>query len=58
MAAIFFRDRLDTHSAVRLRDVKGKILLAACQQHLLRCEVKITLIPKKQTQSICWVKHS
>jgi len=39
---------------VRLPDVKGKILLAPCQQNLLSCEVKIAQTPKKQKQNICW----
>jgi len=29
---------------------KAKILLAPCQQNLLKCEVKIAQIPKKQKQ--------
>jgi len=33
---------------------KAKILLAIYQQNLLRCEVKISQIPKKQKQNICW----
>jgi len=33
---------------------KTKILLASCQQNLLRCEVKIAQIPMKQKQNICW----
>jgi len=33
---------------------KAKILLAFCQKNLLRCEVKIAQISKKQKQNICW----